>query len=78
MNSNDNVDDEDEYDYVTAIVAVNVASPTNYIVAVAIYDADDDVVAANVAHNVVVVVVVAATSVLVVVVTAPDVDVAST
>ena len=77
MNSNDNVDDEDEYDYVTAIVAVNVASPTNYIVAVAIYDADDDVVAANVAHSVAVAIA-AATSVLAIVVTAPDDATAST
>ena len=39
MNFNDNVDDEYDYEDATAIFAVDVAAPTTYIVAVAIYDA---------------------------------------
>ena len=70
MNSNDNVDDEDEYGDVTEIFAVDVAAPATYNVAAAIHDADDDVVAANVAHSADDVVV-AATIVLAIVVELP-------
>jgi hypothetical protein len=73
MNSNDNVDDEDEYEDVTALVAVDVASLTIYTVAAAIYDADDDVVLANVAHSVAGVVVVAPIVLAIVVADADDV-----